>query len=1402
MPDADKSKSPRVGQIVTFYSFKGGTGRTMALANVAWILAANGMRVLVADWDLESPGLHRFFQPFIDAGVNEMPGIVDFIRRYAWAAAEAEFGPDALHTGSEESRRAARDEITSVVNEHIRRVKDYVIPLSWQFPGEGILHFLSPGKQANGDYQATLSALDWDNFYDNLHGGQFFDALRANMKADYDYALIDSRTGLSDIADICTVHLPDVVVDCFTLATQAIEGAAIVAKMIQAHTDRDITILPVPMRIDHAQKEKVEAGLAFAARQFEELPAGMSEDQRREYLTEVEVPYRPMYAYEETLATIGDRPGSQTGLLSSYERIAAQITRGAVTTLPPREEWLRLRTRLLFSRTQSFRPTEVVVDFSPEDQLWAEWVTAVLASAEITVRWVGETSAFPADSEAVTQTAAIVSEAYIARMPEAGRSAPPDLLICVTDTRLPDELAEVPVIFLAGLSEGQAVHGLVDRLKGRPTAEPESGMGALRYPGSGRPHILNAPARNANFTGRDRDLRDLREELRSRRVAVVLPLTIQGLGGVGKTQVALEYVHRFRADYDLIWWMNCGQSQYVGASLADLGQQLREVFNVAVAEEGGVAEVVQQVLLTLNEGLADTRWLLIYDNAEDVDEIMPLLPVGGGGHVLITSRNERWAREGTSLQVDVFKREESVSHLRRRIIGITDTEADMVAGVLSDLPLAIAAAGALLVSTDMPVPEYLRRLDQQPVLELPEYHILRDYPSMAWKAWNLSLDQLWENSVAAARLLEICSVMAPDISLDLIYSQAMADSLRDLDPAISERAMIARLIWQIDRLALIKLDNNNQQIQVHRVIQAIVNERMPDERKVLAQRAVHQMLVEARPEGDVDDPQTWRRYRVIWPHLAPSGAMLSAETRVRELLIERVRYLRQRDDLERGRRRAEEIQLAWQEQLAGNPDPDMAGSLRRQLFRLQFNMANILRDLALFREARVLDEAVLRGQSEYLGHEHLHTLQTRSSLAADLRALGNYQAALELDLETYVAWRNEYGEEYRGTLSAAHNLALAYLLTGDFRRALAQDRLTLERRASALGPRHPRTFNSGAAVVRDLLGAGRYAEAVTRMETVWAQCRDTLGDNDRTTLNARLLLGVALRQAGHPEQAESHIDWARTGLARGFGKDSSDALVSRLSQALNRLALERYLEARTAMEEVLAVYEERLGADHPYSFICGLNISTARYLEQDYQAAELQVRSAAAGLAERLGATHPYTLAAKMVLASTLASQDQLTLAGELEELVADERERVLGPQHPDTLRCQANLLLTRHAQGFEGAAEKRQAVIGDLGVLIGSGHPDVTTAMSGSRLLCVIDPLPFLCAAPVRRTSSAMPTRGISGRRPVPSRVARSAAPHSSFPRPRSGSWVGSEPRRNEPSRSLSQDPPGRSAPPASTCG
>jgi cellulose biosynthesis protein BcsQ/tetratricopeptide (TPR) repeat protein len=1327
MPDGGTGRPDGPGRIVTFYSFKGGTGRTMALANVAWILAANGNRVLVADWDLESPGLHRFFQPFLAADISGAPGIVDFIRRYEWAAKGEAIRIDSLGMGAAEEEREKRAAIARLISDHVSQVRRYAVPVKWQFPETGAIDFLTPGKLGNGIYENTLSALDWDTLYDVLGGAEFFDMLRMQLKSSYDYVLIDSRTGLSDIADICTLHLPDIVADCFTLSTQGIEGAAKIASRVRNHTGRAITILPIPMRIDLTQQANVTAGLQVAESEFRGLPAGMSPQEREQYWADVRVPYRSAYAYEETLAAFGDQPGAPDSLLPAYTRIVARITENKVTALPTLDEWLRLRTRLRFARTARPDLPEVVIEYSPQDQLWAEWIAAVLAGAGVFARLAGEEPAGPAAPKAEAQVIAVVSEFYFAQleMRELAPDARPELLVCVTDMRIPSgQLSEVPVVFLADRSEAQAVELLINRFGGQRPSEYQPVTGAMRYPGGGPDQVVSIPARNANFTGRDAVLMEIREQLRSRPIAVAPPLTIQGAGGVGKTQVALEYAQRFKAEYDVVWWLNCGQPQYIDSSLGDLGTRLRETFEVNLPEEG--AEAARQLLNFLSTQ-ATLRWLLVYDNAEeeDFDTIEKLLP-NGGGHVLITSRDDLLVGQGMTLSLSVFERQESVSHLRRLTPHLPATEAHRLAATLGDMPLAVATAGALLANEGMTVREYLELLDGQ---RIRQGHPSGDYPESVTKAWHLSLDRLEAKSPAADRLLGICSVMAPIISLDLVVSDAMAAALQELDPSITERSMINRLIRQIDQLALVKVDYSGRQMQVHQVVQEVVRQRMPEADLASARRDVHQMLVAVRPHGDVDDPEMWSAYRTIWPHLTPSQAHRSSRPQVRDLLVDRIRYLRQRDDLERGRRRAEEIQSAWLAMLSEEQQPAAASPLQQQLYRLQFNMANILRDLGRYQESRALDQAVLRGQEALLGKHHQHTLQTRGNLAADLRALGEYQEALANDQETYQSWKESsgFGDEYYGTLNAAHNLALSYLLNGDYRQALRHDQQTLELRLRTYARSHPRTLNSGSAVGRDLLEAGRYQDAVRMAQDVLTQSHDAYGDDARITLNAYLWLGVAQRCAGHPAEAEANIDTAVRGLSRAFGADSGDALAGRLSQALNHLALGRTAEGREAAQDVLVSYEARRGPDHPHSLICRLNVATALCIEGEHAAARGIVQPAVSGLESRLGATHPYTLAAKLVLGSVLAELGELPSAEELERLVEAERGGVLGARHPDTLRCRANLLLTQAKLERPGAAADREKVVSELAVLLGTQHPDARAAASGKdRLLCVIDPQPF----------------------------------------------------------------------------
>jgi Tetratricopeptide repeat/TIR domain/NB-ARC domain len=1190
-------------------------------------------------------------------------------------------------------------------------------------------YFVTAGRQ-NRDYSSLISSMDWDNFYSRLGGGQFFDALRADMKRNYDYVLIDSRTGLSDIADICTVHFPDVLVDCFTLSDQSIEGAAAVARHIdERYSDRGIRILPVPMRIELGENAKVEAGRALARTRFERFPKGLPPDEMNRYWLSVEIPYRPFYAFEETLATFGDAPGSPNSMLAAFERLAGTITEGHVTVFPPIDEQLRLTTLERYTRRGPTESSEVLIVYTSEDRPWVDWISVILGLAgfRVTTHCTDTAPLQELDGRLTPGTQVVVLLSPASSASERARRA--------WDTVIPAEqgLAQVTVLRilnaevgpffsqlvpldLTGLGEEQGAESIV-RALGRPgrVAEPVSEYGRLtaQFPGAARtaPTVWNVDRRNAVFTGRARVLERLRDQLLGATQRVVLPQALHGLGGVGKTQVALEYAHRFRADYDVVWWVPALQPDSIRSALAALAGRL----GLRVGDN--IAEAANAAREALRRGTPYARWLLIFDNADDPAELGQFLP-GGDGHVLITSRDPAWTQFAMPIAVDVFTEAEAALHLLRRVPGLAPDSAVKIGRALGFLPLAIEQVAAWLEATSMPATEYLDALEHETASTLKLS--TKEFPQSVALTWNVSFRQLREASPAAARLLELLAFFSSDpISLDLIYSDQTAEILVPYDETLRDKLVLGKVVREISRFALAKVDQGNNSIQVHTLVQAVMREDMDQDRKNATMHDVHKILVGARPpHGDTDDPESWPSLDKIMPHVQASLAAECDEEETRQMFIDLVRYQWKRGNFQGALSSGRYLADLWRERLG----PDYW----QRLFLLS-QLANAYRSQGRFTEAYELDMDVWTRQqnSAAIGPTHPHTLITASGLTADMRALGMFEDALDLDKQTYAALQDLYGEDHPRTLMAANNLAVSYRSLGQFDQALELNRDTLERRQAALGEKHPYTLFSAANLAVDLRETGSYEESVTRLRATYEAYLDVLGDQLPDPLRAAKSLAVSLRRAGHAGEALKLAEGTYDRY-RQYYPDLPDAVAADAEVAVCLWAVGDSVAARDRSRRTLRVLRAVLGEEHHYGHLLHNNLAVFLHEMGDLESARDLGAVTLAKLRATFGDDHPFALAGALNLANCLADLGENEQAAALETTAVAELTRRLGATHPDTLAARCNRTISLRALGrtTEAMTERRE-VITLISHRLGDGHPDVIAARGGRRLARDLEPQP-----------------------------------------------------------------------------
>jgi tetratricopeptide (TPR) repeat protein len=817
---------------------------------------------------------------------------------------------------------------------------------------------------------------------------------------------------------------------------------------------------------------------------------------------------------------------------------------------------------------------------------------------------------------------------------------------------------------------------------------------------SARPTALwrGVPPKNPNFTGREDVLLALRSQL-STGITALVPVALHGLGGVGKTQIAIEFIYRFAADYDLICWVSGEVPMQLRSDLAAIGPDLN------VPTGGDLAQTLSAVCDALDRGQPYSRWLLVVDNADEPAELLPLLPQAGG-HILITSRNQTWSGFAQTFGVAEFTRDESISLIRRRGRGISQEDAGRLAEALGDLPIAVEQAAAWQAESGMSVRRYLTLLEDQITTLLTE-NPPAGYKLSVVAAWVLAFDDLQRQSPEGAELVQLCSFLGPEpIPYTLLWSFRHASGLPpDLERMLVDDVLFHRAVRHVGQRALLKVDPGQETLTEHRLVQAVLRERLSAERQAEMTALVWKLLIVANP-GRPDDQRNWDMLSTINRHLRASKIVEASDRAARRVVIDQIRFLYNLGDHVSSNNLAEEVVRKWRESSGASDEQTLIASRLLGIVR---------RDLGLMEEARAINEDTLERCRAVFGPEHEHTLVTANSYACDLRVSGSYAEALALD-ETLLRQHNAvFGENEESTFRSAHNLAVDMRLNGRYRDAYDLDLDTLRRRRQVLGEKRWETWSSAGTVGRDLRGLGEFAESARYLEEAIPPCSVLLGPEHPEVIRMKMDLAATLRRLGRLDDARKLAEECVELNRRRFGQRHNYTLsaMTTLAELLRLLGqTDRALELA---DRVVAAAPATYGGDQALITTCEHNFAIKLRVIGEHDRAYALDRVANARFHEILGDRRRRTTGSDMSLAHDLELRGDPAAALPMLRRVVGTSAQIRGSSHPRTLFCAMNLAgLLRDLSETAEAEEIRDGALTALREQLGAGHPEVVLAEAG----------------------------------------------------------------------------------------
>ena len=722
--------------------------------------------------------------------------------------------------------------------------------------------------------------------------------------------------------------------------------------------------------------------------------------------------------------------------------------------------------------------------------------------------------------------------------------------------------------------------------------------------------------RNTHFAGRVDLLEALTREFltpepkfRGRRVS------LYGLGGVGKTQIVLEYAYNCKVEYNYAFWISGVDQGRLFSGYGDIAKNTRCVEQMPGQS---AADLARSVLRWLRE---TEKWLLIIDNLDDVTIAKDYLPLlDGAGHTLITTRNsDSDAIPADGVEVSVMDKEDCVQFLLRRS-KLTDTtspqvqsEARSVVEVLGYLPLALEQA-ATYIRNSQNIEEFLEAYQEchQDLLDwCPQGNY---YELTVAKTWRMSLERLKSSCPSAIVLIRCFAFLnADEITMEFLVAGKKCVH-PELSSILTSKLRLRKCLDALESFSLIHIFGNRQKVSIHRLVQTVIRDELEGEEQRVILSSIIQLGLQSFPDmvRDENKRKTCRLYHaqvvacLTHEEVRSDSEWYILAGRLIGFLIldgyyqdslhwsdlvfrsrEQMLGSEHQETIQAQMNLAISLQYTGQENDAANIYETVLANQKKVLgpnhpdtLRTMHNLASSLRGLGRLEEAVSLYKETLNIRNQLPEAKRRHTLRTMYGLASAYHSLGQVQDAVQMYKETFEDQKTVLGAEHPDTLQTMNELASAYCSLGKLKEGEQLYKETLEIQKAVLGPKHPDTLRARYGLATTLWDLGRFNEATQMYQEIFSIQKEFLGAEHPETLRSMDGLAWSYDSAGRLEDAVNLFQQVLELRKENRGPEHPDTLNSMEGLAVSLNKLGRSEEALKLHQETLEIRKKVLGPDH------------------------------------------------------------------------------------------------------------------------------------------------------------------------------------------------------------------------------